>query len=62
MAIITFTSKHQSSRPRPRAGDRRIVNGVVYVRKQKRYDGCLVVSNGRPVYEWVKQEVADVSR
>jgi len=53
---------HISSRPRrskPKAGDEKVVNGVTMIRQQQRvpagmmHAGAYVVSNGRPVWEWV---------
>lgn len=43
------------ARKKPKAGDEKMIKGVLHVRKQaysKEY-GAHVVSNGRPVYEWV---------
>lgn len=43
------------SRKKPQAGDERYlkVRGVWQVRQQVRHGGAYVVSNGRPVWEWV---------
>lgn len=44
-----------TARKMPKAGDEKVVKGVTYIRQQeysKTYR-AYVVSNGRPVYEWV---------
>lgn len=46
------------ARKKPKAGDTKMIGGVLHVRQQERcasgpYKGALIVSNGRPVYEWV---------
>lgn len=48
-------------RVKQRAGDRKIIHGIEHVRQQVRvkhgpHTGALVVSNGRPVYQWVQVE------
>lgn len=42
-------------RKKPEAGDEQVVNGVTYIRQLKfsRTYNAYVVSNGRPVWEWV---------
>lgn len=54
----TFTRIHfvsGSRRPKPKAGDRKTVRGVEYVRQFARnHQGYLITSNGRYVYEWVR--------
>lgn len=52
MRLIIKTSP---SRPKPKAGDEKTVKGVTMIRRLKKYDGCYVVSNGRPIYEWVEK-------
>jgi hypothetical protein len=52
---ITLVS---TQRPKPQAGDTKMVRGVLMIRQQERvsvgpYSGAYVFSNGRPVYEWV---------
>jgi hypothetical protein len=44
-------------RKKPKSGDEKVVKGVTYIRQQeysKTY-GAYVVSNGRPVWEWVEK-------
>lgn len=47
------------SRKKPKAGDEKVVKGVTMIRQQQRvrpglpYAGAYLVSNGRPVWEWV---------
>ena len=50
---ITTTPK----RKQPKDGDRRylIGRGVWQVRQQKKHGSAYVVSNGRPVWEWVDE-------
>lgn len=46
-------------RKRPQAGDEKVVKGVTMIRQQRRvppglpHAGAHLVSNGRPVWEWV---------
>lgn len=41
-------------RRKPQVGDRKVTaDGRVFVRRRERIDGCDVVRNGRPAYEWV---------
>lgn len=44
-------------RRKPKAGDEKVVKGVTYVRRQvySKIYGAYVVSNGRPVFEWVEK-------
>ena len=44
-------------RKKPQAGDEKVVKGVTYIRQQEysRTYGAYVVSNGRPVWEWVEK-------
>lgn len=44
-------------RPRPKAGDEKVVRGVTFIRQQEYSQtyGAYVVSNGRPVFEWVEK-------
>jgi hypothetical protein len=37
----------------PRVGDRRLIRGVEHIRVFRRRGGCVVVSNGRHLYDWV---------
>lgn len=47
------------ARKKPQAGDERVIRGVVHIRQQRRvpqgmpHAGAYLVSNGRPVWEWV---------
>ena len=45
-------------RRRPKVGDMKMIRGVLHMRRWSRATygaerGALIVSNGRPVYEWV---------
>lgn len=42
---------------KPKTGDEKIVKGVIMVRQQVRsqFDRAYIVSNGRPVFEWVEK-------
>ncbi len=44
-------------RKKPAAGDEKVVKGVPYIRQQEysRTYRAYVVSNGRPVWEWVEK-------
>lgn len=47
-------------RKKPQAGDEKVVKGVTMIRQQQRmtygpYAGAYLVSNGRPVWEWVEK-------
>lgn len=44
-------------RKKPNAGDEKAVRGVTFIRQQEysKMYGAYVVSNGRPVYEWVEK-------
>ena len=46
------------SRKKPKAGDRRYLKGrgVWQVRQQQKHGGAYLVSNGRPVWEWVDED------
>ena len=56
--ITSMTFSTAPARPKPKAGDTKTIRGVLHVRKQSRVEvgphrGALVMSYGRPVYEWV---------
>lgn len=58
MAVTHITIHTGLARKKPTAGDTKTIGGVLHVRKQSRvgfgpHRGALIVSNGRPVYEWV---------
>lgn len=48
-------------RKRAKAGDEKVVKGVTMIRQQQRmpagcfHEGAYLVSNGRPVWEWVEK-------
>ncbi len=48
----------RSKANKPSAGDTKICKDGVFVRRQRKYQGCYVVSNGRPVWDW--ERVNDV--
>lgn len=50
--------RYGAARAKPLTGDRKLVHSVDHVRVQSRvtfgpHRGALIVSGGRPVYEWV---------
>lgn len=66
-----ITSIRYSSGParkKPQAGDLRIIGGVEHIRQQARVReglpgaGAYLVSNGRPVWEWVIKDGPDDRR
>ena len=42
-------------KPKPKEGDIKQMGGKTYVRQQRISQGCYVVSNGRPCFEWVER-------
>lgn len=48
------------TRPTPHVGDRRVIAGLEHIRVFRRSQGCLVVSSGRYLYDWVPLELAVV--
>lgn len=44
------------ARRKPQEGDRKLINGVMHVRRQEMIDGCYHVRNGRPVFEWTPED------
>lgn len=50
---IKLTFRRGSPPRRPKAGDEKMIRGVLHVRQQEMHQGMSVVSNGRPVWEWV---------
>ncbi len=48
---------YSQARKKPKAGDKKMINGVMHVRKQaySKLYSAHVISNGRPVYEWVPE-------
>lgn len=60
MSVTSIRFSTTSTRPKPQAGDERFLKGrgVTQIRQQQRCwvhgaYGAYVVSNGRPVWEWV---------
>jgi hypothetical protein len=49
--VVTF--RRSKPRKKPREGDIKIVKGRKYVRKQRMSEGAYLVSNGRPLFDWV---------
>lgn len=57
---IIYGSKQ---RPKPRAGDEKtLANGTVMIRQQVHTEQGWLVSNGKPVYEWVVKGSEDDRR
>lgn len=54
--MTTIHYRSGPTRKKPKAGDIRFIGGVKHVRQQMRSEGCFVVRNGRPVWEWVPCE------
>lgn len=59
MAVTEIVMRSKPKRLPPREGDRKTVKGVEYVRRRVYYrmHGQVIgaaVSNGKPVYEWVR--------
>lgn len=51
---ITYTARRGSPPRKLKEGDEKYVKGVLMVRQQMRSFGRGMVSNGRPVWEWVE--------
>lgn len=53
--LVRIHISYAPARKKPKAGDEKIIKGVLHVRQQQYSNlyGAYVVSNGRPVYEWV---------
>ena len=49
------------SRRRRREGDRKTIHGVEHLCQQVIVDGCYLVSDGRPVLEWVPVDEARIT-
>ncbi len=56
---IRFSKKPKRKPYNPKAGDKKVVKGVEYVRVRRMYQGCYCVSNGRPLYDWVRVDEAE---
>ncbi len=58
---VTISYTRVPPKDPPKEGDRKMIKGVMHVRRQMmtRSMGqlCSLVSRGRPVYEWVTEEV-----
>lgn len=58
MPVTSMTIYSGPARKKPKAGDTKMIRGVLHVRRQARVEfgphkGALIVSNSRPVWEWV---------
>jgi len=51
---ITYSMRRGSPPRKLKEGDEKYVKGVLMVRQQMTSRGCMMVSNGRPVWEWVE--------
>lgn len=63
MPVTSMRLSTAPTRKKPKAGDTKMIRGVLHVRKQARmvdgpYRGAYLVNNGRPVWEWVAASVA----
>ena len=58
MVIVYSRTPEQEE---PKEGDRRMIKGVMHVRRQATVmnlgERCYLVSRGKPVFEWVTEEV-----
>lgn len=61
MGVTSIRISCGPARNKPKAGDEKIVRGVTMIRQQQRvpvgqpHAGAYLVSNGRPVWEWVEK-------
>lgn len=57
--MVIVMSRHPTRKP-PQEGDRRMIGGVMHVRRQVRVrhlgELCYLVNRGRPVFEWVPED------
>ena len=55
--ITSIRYSYGPARKQPKEGDERYLKGrgIWQVRQQVKHGGCYVVSNGRPVWEWVEK-------
>ena len=51
MRIHITTSRIKANNPS--AGDLKTSRAGVFIRKQRKHRDCYIVSNGRPVWDWV---------
>lgn len=63
MPVTSMRLSTAPARKKPKAGDTKLIGGVLHVRKQARMEfgphkGAYLVNNGRPVWEWVKAATA----
>ena len=61
--MVVVMSRYPTRKP-PQEGDRRMIDGVMHVRRQVRVrEGgvlCYLVNRGRPVFEWVPEDEKNV--
>lgn len=61
MSITSMRYSSAPARKKPQSGDEKVVRGVTMIRQQQRvghglpHAGAYLVSNGRPVWEWVEK-------
>ena len=60
MGVTSIRFSTAPVRKKPKAGDEKVVKGVTMIRQQQRmqhgpHAGAYLVSNGRPVWEWVEK-------
>lgn len=58
MPVTSMRLSTAPTRKKPKAGDTRMIRGVLHTRRQARMEfgphkGAHLVNNGRPVWEWV---------
>lgn len=53
-SLKSFHGSTAKPRKKPKAGDRKTVKGVEYVRRQEMVDGTYCILNGRPVWIWIR--------
>ena len=57
MAVTSMRISTAPARKKPKAGDTKMIGGVLHVRRRARIEfgphrGAYIVNNGRPVWEW----------
>lgn len=52
---IKLTFRRGSPPRKPKAGDEKMIRGVLHVRQQVKHGSAYVFSDGRPVWEWVER-------
>lgn len=56
---IHFTNRKKRKPYNPKVGDRKTSKGIDYVRVRRMHRGAYMVSDGRPLYDWVPVDSLD---